>query len=97
MAEMEISRELWNSTFWIMVKEFRPFRPIFPQGPLSSRMDAMKKLMLMPVLLILVHFGSGCSGSLGFGDENGVGLRGTVAKDGKVFAIETADGEGNIK
>jgi hypothetical protein len=60
-------------------------------------MDAMKKILLLTILLISVDFIAGCSGSLGFGDENGVGIRSTVAKDGKLFAIETADGEGNIK
>jgi predicted small secreted protein len=38
---------------------------------------------------------AGCSTSLGFGDEeDGVGVKSSVAKDGKILVVEPTDGEG---
>lgn len=53
----------------------------------------MRSWAVLLVGLLLLGF-SGCSSSLGFGDEDGVGLRGTIGKDGKILAVEPTDGEG---
>ena len=48
-------------------------------------------------LLLGLVFLAGCSSTLGFGDDGGVGVKGTIAKDGKIVSIESTDGEGNAK
>jgi hypothetical protein len=51
-------------------------------------------MRLIPALICLAML-AGCSTSLGFGDEeDGVGVKSSVAKDGKILVVEPTDGEG---
>lgn len=49
--------------------------------------------------IILVSLGvfplAGCTSTLSFGGNNGVGLKGTLARDGKIMTLEPTDGNGN--
>ena len=47
------------------------------------------------ILLTLACFGlAGCTTSFGVGDDNGFGVNGTLAKDGKIASLDLTDGDG---
>jgi hypothetical protein len=58
----------------------------------DCEMDSRMKTLIG---LLMLTWAAGCTSSIGFGDdEDGVGVRGTVAKDGKIVDVETTDGAG---
>jgi predicted small secreted protein len=56
----------------------------------------MKTSILLLLCLCLLPL-TGCTSAIGFGDDNGVGLKSSVGKEGKVFVVEATDGDGRSK
>jgi hypothetical protein len=52
----------------------------------------MRNLVLLLCLSLLAL--AGCSSTIGFGDDDGVGLRSSIGKEGKIFVVEGTDGNG---
>ena len=53
--------------------------------------------MKYALLLIGLLFVAGCSSSLGFGGDEGLGVKGSIAKDGRIVALEPTDGDGRLR
>jgi predicted small secreted protein len=51
----------------------------------------MRQALVLLVLFVL----AGCTSSIGFGDDDGVGIKGSLGKDGRIVCLEPTDGEGN--
>jgi hypothetical protein len=47
-------------------------------------------------LLLIAFILAGCSGSLGIGGEDGVGVRSSVGIDGKILEIAPTNGDGEV-
>ena len=59
-----------------------------------ERSRFMKAALLFALLIGLC----GCTSAVGFGDDdNGLGVRSSVAKDGKILMLEPTDGNGKPK
>lgn len=50
--------------------------------------------IVLAVTVLMAALLGGCSTAIGFGDEDGFGVKTTIAKDGKIFALEGTDGNG---
>jgi hypothetical protein len=53
--------------------------------------------MKFSILLLNLLFAAGCTSSLGFGGDEGVGIKSSLAKDGKIVSIEPTDGDGRLR
>lgn len=47
-------------------------------------------------LLLIAFILAGCTGSLGVGGEDGVGVRSSIGVDGKILEIAPTDGDGYV-
>jgi hypothetical protein len=53
--------------------------------------------MAIYALLLTALLLAGCTGSLGVGGEDGVGVRSSVGIDGKILEIAPTDGDGDAQ
>jgi hypothetical protein len=57
----------------------------------------MESNMKCAMLAMLIIGLSGCTSSIGFGGDDGAGIKSSVAKDGKILMVEATDGDGKTK